>query len=481
MASLAFDIKDIIAEDLCPFGISLRNKPSLRRTLRRLGELLEDAVALELGKVVDEQDAVEMVDLVLQAGGEEPIGLDLLRRTLEIEVFYLHLRRAFHVAVIFRDREAALLVGRLLRRRPHDLRIDEDLRALGLLFLGQVQGDDALGRADLDGGEPDPGRVVHGLEHVLDQLADAGVDLLHRLGDLPQPLVRQNENVAQRHGRDVSGRRKSVNPAAFFPRRQGAAPEGIDLSFTFCSYPANRCRVVRMIDSLLPLAGAAVIVLAGLAALAAVAVAAIRTLRQRDREAADAQMAELARLQAETAVRIEGMRDMLAGRQAELHRAVNERLDSVSHHLNQSMTTTREHTVESLQRLNERLAVIDNAQKNITDLSSRVSSLSAVLSNKQARGAFGQARMEAIVQDGLPKGCYQFQLTLSNRSRPDCVIFLPDQRPLVIDAKFPLEAVTAFREGKSEDERKLAASRLRQDISRHVADIADKYLIPGET
>ena len=69
--------------------------------------------------------------------------------------------------------------------------------------------------------------------------------------------------------------------------------------------------------------------------------------------------------------------------------------------------------------------------------------------------------MEIIVQDGLPKDCYEFQYTLSNRSRPDCAIFLPDQRPLVIDAKFPLEAVTAFREAKSDDERKLAAARLR--------------------
>jgi DNA recombination protein RmuC len=236
-----------------------------------------------------------------------------------------------------------------------------------------------------------------------------------------------------------------------------------------------------MTENLLPLAGAAVIVLAGLAVLAAVIVAAVRAARRHDREAADAQMAELARLQAETAVRIEGMRDMLAGRQAELHRAVNERLDSVSHHLNQSMTTTRQHTVESLQKLNERLAVIDNAQRNITDLASQVTSLQSVLANKQSRGAFGQGRMELIVQDGLPKGCYQFQLTLSNKSRPDCAVFLPDQRPLVIDAKFPLEAVTAFRDAKSDDERKLAAARLRQDMSRHVADIADKYLIPGET
>ena len=236
-----------------------------------------------------------------------------------------------------------------------------------------------------------------------------------------------------------------------------------------------------MMENLAPLAAAVVIVLAGLALLASLVVIAVRALRRHDAEAADKQLVELARLQAETAVRIEGMRDLLAGRQAELHRAVNERLDSVSHHLNQSMTTSREHTVESLQKLNERLVVIDNAQRNITDLASQVTSLQGVLTNKQQRGAFGQGRMELIVQDALPKGCYEFQLTLSNKSRPDCAVFLPDRRPLVIDAKFPLEAITAFREAKSDEERKQAAARLRQDLGRHVGTIADKYLIPGET
>ena len=71
-----------------------------------------------------------------------------------------------------------------------------------------------------------------------------------------------------------------------------------------------------------------------------------------------------------------------------------------------------------------------------------------MLSNKQTRGAFGQGRMESIIQDGLPKGAYEFQHTLKNGKRPDCVVFLPDQRPLVIDAKFPLEAVTALREAQ---------------------------------
>jgi DNA recombination protein RmuC len=110
-----------------------------------------------------------------------------------------------------------------------------------------------------------------------------------------------------------------------------------------------------------------------------------------------------------------------------------------------------------------------------------VTSLQTVLANKQSRGAFGQARMEMIIQDGLPKDCYEFQATLSNRARPDCLVHLPDGPSLAIDAKFPLEAVTAFREAKSEDERKFAIARVRADIAKHVGDIAAKYLIPGET
>jgi DNA recombination protein RmuC len=234
-----------------------------------------------------------------------------------------------------------------------------------------------------------------------------------------------------------------------------------------------------MADHLLPFA--VMVTLAGIAGVVALALLAVRVLRRRDMQTTDKQLLELARLQTETAVRIEAMRDMLAGRQAELHRAVNERLDSVTHHLNQSMTTTRQHTVESLQKLNERLVVIDTAQQNIADLASQMTSLQSVLANKQQRGAFGQARMEFIVQDGLPKDCYEFQFTLSNRCRPDCAVFLPDGRPLTVDAKFPLEAVTALREAKTEDERKQAAARTRQDVARHVEDIAAKYLIPGET
>jgi DNA recombination protein RmuC len=237
-----------------------------------------------------------------------------------------------------------------------------------------------------------------------------------------------------------------------------------------------------MIEGFPPLSGALLLSVTAAGALASIATVGImQMLRRRDRKAADDRLIELARAQAETSVRIEAMRDLLASRQAELGRAVNERLDSVTHHLNQSMTTSRQHTVESLHKLGERLAVIDHAQKNITDLASQMTSLHSVLANKQQRGAFGQGRLEIIVRDGLPKGCYEFQYTLSNRSRPDCAVFLPDGRPLVVDAKFPLEAISALRNAATDEERKQAGARLRADFARHVGDISEKYLIAGET
>src|SRR6476659_10027988 len=192
-------------------------------------------------------------------------------------------------------------------------------------------------------------------------------------------------------------------------------------------------------------------------------------------------LSDILRVQTEQTGRADAVAQTLAGRQAEMARAVNERLDSVTHRVGQSMEATTRNTMDSLRVLHERLGIIDNAHKNLTDLTSQVTTLRDVLANKQSRGAFGQARMEAIVQDGMPSGSYEFQYTLSSGKRPDCVVFLPAQRPLCIDAKFPLEAMTALHDASTDEERKFATGRLRADVMKHVSDIAEKYLITGET
>lgn len=161
---------------------------------------------------------------------------------------------------------------------------------------------------------------------------------------------------------------------------------------------------------------------------------------------------------------------------------LNERLDKVSHRMGQSLEASAKSTTANLGALNERLAVIDRAQKNIAELSSQVVGLQDILSNKQQRGAFGQGRMEAIIEDGLPRDAYSFQATLSNGKRPDCLIYLPNaSASIVIDAKFPLESFELLKSADTPQLTKEAMARVKNDVGTHIKDISEKYFIPGET
>jgi len=221
------------------------------------------------------------------------------------------------------------------------------------------------------------------------------------------------------------------------------------------------------------------LVLAGLAVLALFVLAIVALInigkRRREVEGQDAQLTELK-------VRLQTLAEISVSRHGELARGVNERLDRMTHKVGTDLNETARKTNESISKLNERLAVIDTAQKNLTDLSTNMVSLQQILSNKQARGAFGQMRMETIIQDGLPKGAYTFQATLSNGKRPDCVLHLPNTSAgVVIDAKFPLEGFEAFRTARRDEEKKEAAKRVRIDVIRHIEAMAERYFVPGET
>ena len=196
----------------------------------------------------------------------------------------------------------------------------------------------------------------------------------------------------------------------------------------------------------------------------------------------EAQFSELVRSQSEMQGRMKTIAEVFGSRQSDLVRGLSERMDGLGHKLGQSMLDTTRHTQENLSRLAERLAVIDKAQQNITTLSSQVVELQKVLANKQTRGAFGEARMQAIIQDGLPSGGYKFQATLTNGTRPDCLIYFPNGAPgLVVDAKFPLEAWNAIRVAQTPEATKIAETAFRRDTMKHVQDIAARYQIVGET
>ncbi|KAB2917794.1 MAG: DNA recombination protein RmuC [Hyphomicrobiaceae bacterium] len=214
---------------------------------------------------------------------------------------------------------------------------------------------------------------------------------------------------------------------------------------------------------------------------------------RRGREGDDGPNSSMSTQLAEIKGRLSAIAEMTLQRHAEQARAIDDRIDNLSRNLGQTLDSltlrvgdnlaeSGRRTLESLSSLNERLAVIETARQSLAELSSEVMSLQGVLANKQARGAFGQMRMETIVRDGLPVGAYEFQATLSNGKRPDCLVRLPNTPgSLVIDAKFPLEGFEALRAARTPEETKAAGQAIREAVGRHVEEIAEKYLISGET
>ncbi len=222
----------------------------------------------------------------------------------------------------------------------------------------------------------------------------------------------------------------------------------------------------------------------GLLLLAAILVVVWRAGGRRHDDVVSAQRraGELENRLSELAGQLKNFSETTATRETQLSRNLDDRLDKVSHRLGAGLTDNAERTTKSLQQLYERLAVIDTAQQKITALSDEMLSLKDILSNKQARGAYGQARMEAIIRDGLHASAYRFQGTLSNNTRPDCLIRLPENdQEIVIDSKFPLEAFNAVKSAVDEQAIVVAERQLRKDVLYHVKDIAKKYLIVGET
>jgi len=196
-------------------------------------------------------------------------------------------------------------------------------------------------------------------------------------------------------------------------------------------------------------------------------------------QAVSGRLAQMAESQAAVQARLA---EQMQAQERALAKAVEERLVDFSKRIGDRLQESATQSQTTLTDLRERLAVIDRAQKNITELSTQVVGLQDVLSNKQARGAFGEVQMADIVASILPPTAYSLQATLSNGKRADCLIRLPNPPgPIAIDSKFPLESYEALRMARDEAEKTVAGRAFAAAVRTHVADIAAKYIVPGET
>ena len=172
----------------------------------------------------------------------------------------------------------------------------------------------------------------------------------------------------------------------------------------------------------------------------------------------------------------------LKGAVSQLSSTIEERLGNFGSTIGNTLTQQTQNTQNSLKEMHERLAIIDRAQENINSLSNQVNDLQNILSNKQLRGAFGEVQLENIVKDALPQNAYQFQYTLMSNSRVDCIVKMPEPPgPICIDSKFPLEDYKKFTGSTNDQEKKDNLKLFHNAVQKHIRDISEKYILPGET
>lgn len=171
-----------------------------------------------------------------------------------------------------------------------------------------------------------------------------------------------------------------------------------------------------------------------------------------------------------------------AAQQSNMIKLMEARLATVQEQMSLNLNSSAKNTAKSLGELQQRLVTIDKAQDNIQKLSGDVLSLQDILSNKQTRGAFGEIQLQEIVSKALPSDAYDWQVTLSNGKRADCLIHLPNPPgPIVIDSKFPLEGYEALRNASTDWEANEAAKFMRTSVRAHIKAISEKYILDGET
>ncbi|MGE5516548.1 MAG: DNA recombination protein RmuC [Bacteroidota bacterium] len=225
----------------------------------------------------------------------------------------------------------------------------------------------------------------------------------------------------------------------------------------------------------------ATVVIVGAVAIFALGIAVVLLLRG-PAAGADATLSRAVEGMAQAQAALNGRLAQLAESQAAAQSQMAERLQAQERTLAKAVEDSAHRQATTLHDLRERLAVIDAAQKNITELSAQVVSLQDILSNKQARGAFGEIQLNDIVSSMLPPSAFRFQAPVGDGRRVDCLLTLPNPPgAIAIDAKFPLESFHALRNARDDAERVAAGRAFAAAILKHVRDIAEKYIVPGET
>lgn len=150
---------------------------------------------------VDEEHTIEVIVLVLNDAGGEIFELHFELATGQIEGVDDEFGGASYGAMDFRQTQAAFFVV-FAAFFTSDAGVDENELLIFLIGVAlRVDHKQSIGQPDLIGSQPHTASGVHELEHLLDDIADFGVDAHEFAGFASQCRVRMGNDLEWIHGR----------------------------------------------------------------------------------------------------------------------------------------------------------------------------------------------------------------------------------------------------------------------------------------
>ena len=181
--------------------------------------------------------------------------------------------------------------------------------------------------------------------------------------------------------------------------------------------------------------------------------------------------------------------EMMTQRFEAINLQIGEKMKEINQKVEEKLKEGFEGTSETIAQVKERLKVIDEAQKNMENLSKDVISLRSIMEGNQTRGQYGEYQLAMVLHNvfGDTVGCYQEQYTIKrgkdgNDVRADAVVFMPEPNKMIcIDSKFPFQDYERLVKEEDEAQKEEYKKAFARAVKMHITTIKDKYIIEGKT
>lgn len=156
----------------------------------------------------------------------------------------------------------------------------------------------------------------------------------------------------------------------------------------------------------------------------------------------------------------------------------NKSVNATEQNLHKTVQNHYGQSLKVITEITERLAKLDETNKQVVSFATQLQSLEDVLQNPKQRGILGEYFLENVLKNVLPPGSYQMQYKFENGDIVDAVVFVKD-KIIPVDSKFSLENYNRIVAERDPERREELEVIFKNDLKKRI-DETSKYIKPKE-